>query len=260
MSIRVAIFHQTRYAYKPNAILGPQVVRLRPAPHCRANVVGYSLKIMPEGHFINWQQDPFSNWQARLVFPEPVTHFEITVDMVLDLSPVNPFDFFLEPEVEFMPVKYAENLKKDLAPYLEQSAEKSALGPLFKKFSQSLKHKGKIKTIDHVIDMNRKVNNLLEYTLRMEPGVQSPEETLKLNKGSCRDFAWLLVQLLRDQGLASRFVSGYSVQLAADEKPLEGPSGVSNDVVDLHAWVEVYLPGAGWMPCRCSGTEAAART
>ena len=247
MSIRVAIFHQTRYSYTPNATLGPHIVRLRPAPHCRANVIGYSLNIQPDCHFINWQQDPFSNWQARLVFNESVSHFEITVDMVLDLSPVNPFDFFLEPQVEFMPMTYAEGLKKDLAPYLEKLTEKSEIGPLFQKLSNELKPKGKIKTIDHVIEMNRRVNGLLDYTLRMEPGVQTPEETLKLNKGSCRDFSWLLVQLLRDQGLAARFVSGYSVQLAADEKPLDGPAGVSNDVVDLHAWVEVYLPGAGWI-------------
>jgi uncharacterized protein (DUF2126 family)/transglutaminase-like putative cysteine protease len=247
MSIRVSIFHQTSYSYKPQTTLGPQVVRLRPAPHCRANVVGYSLHINPSDHFINWQQDPFSNWQARLVFPEPVKNFEVTVDMVLDLSPVNPFDFFLEPEAEFMPLVYDEGLKKDLIPYLEMPKGKDDLGPLFKKFSESLRHKGKIKTVDHIIEMNRKVNELLNYTLRMEPGVQTPEETLKLNKGSCRDFSWLLVQLMRDQGLAARFVSGYSVQLSADEKPLDGPAGVSNDVVDLHAWVEVYLPGAGWI-------------
>lgn len=247
MAIRVSIFHQTSYRYLPSTCLSPQVIRLRPAPHCRSQVVGYSLNISPEEHFVNWQQDPFSNWLARVVFPEAVKHFQVTVDVVVDLSPINPFDFFLTEDVEHMPISYDKLLKKDLTPYLEVIKNPKEVGPLFERFAKGLQAKKGIRTVDHLVAMNSKVQEHLDYTLRMEPGVQSPEKTLQLKKGSCRDFAWLLVQLLRQQGLASRFVSGYSVQLAADEKPIDGPAGVSQDVIDLHAWVEVYLPGAGWV-------------
>jgi uncharacterized protein (DUF2126 family)/transglutaminase-like putative cysteine protease len=245
MAIRISIFHQTTYEYKPHTTLGPQVVRLRPAPHCRSDIVGYSLKVSPADHFINWQQDPHSNWLARLNFHEPVKHFQITVDLVADLSPTNPFDFFLEESSEFIPVTYDDKVKHDLSPYLE--IDRKGLGVKFRELDKALQPKGKIKTVDHLVMMNQAVNETLNYTLRMEPGVQTPEETLKKCKGSCRDFAWLLVQLLRKQKIAARFVSGYSVQVAADKEALDGPSGVSTDVVDLHAWVEAYLPGAGWV-------------
>ena len=247
MAIRVSIFHQTTYRYIPNTVLSPQTIRLRPAPHCRSHLVGYSLKVTPEDHFVNWQQDPYSNWLARIVFPEKVTHFQVTVDLVVDLSPINPFDFFLTEEAETMPAEYPDVIKKDLAPYLEVLSQPKDIGPLFNSLVKELKYEKDIRTIDHLVMVNSKVNQLLGYTLRMEPGIQTPEETLKLKKGSCRDFAWLLAQILRAQGIATRFVSGYSVQLAADEKPIDGPSGVEQDVIDLHAWVEVYLPGAGWI-------------
>lgn len=247
MAIRIALTHQSIYHYNPSTSLGPQVVRLRPAPHAHAKVVGYSLKVGPEKHFINWQQDPYNNWLARLVFPEPVTFFQVTVDLVLDLSPINPFDFFLEPEAQCFPFEYNDSLARDLRPYLECLEGAQAVGPRFKELLSSIHPEEGVQSVDHLVRVNQMVNKTLGYTLRMEPGVQTPEETLEKGRGSCRDFSWLLVQLLRAQGLASRFVSGYSVQLRADSKPIDGPSGVKHDVVDLHAWVEVYLPGAGWV-------------
>jgi uncharacterized protein (DUF2126 family)/transglutaminase-like putative cysteine protease len=247
MAIRVSIFHQTTYTYSPKTILGPQVVRLKPAPHCRSSIVGYSLKVSPEEHFINWQQDPYSNWLARLVFEKEVKLFQVTVDLVVDLSPINPFDFFMEDESEEMPVVYEETLEKDLSSYLKLCSKDGELGPKFDALAKECQFKGDIRTVIYLVDVNTKINQLLDYTLRMEPGVQTPEETLTLGKGSCRDFAWLMVQIFRKLGIAARFVSGYSIQLAADEKPLDGPAGVSHDVIDLHAWVEVYLPGAGWV-------------
>lgn len=246
MAIRTSIFHQTTYHYRPKTSLGPQVVRLRPAPHCRSSIVGYSLDVQPGGHFINWQQDPYNNWLARVVFPEDVKTFQVTVDLVLDLSPINPFDFFLEPEAKELPFTYEEHLMKDLQPYLE-ILPKADLGPTFESIAKDLAPGKGVHTVDHLVKVNSTIHDRLDYTLRMEPGVQSPCETLKLNRGSCRDFAWLLVQLLRRQGFAARFVSGYSVQLTADIKAIDGPVGVLNDVVDLHAWVEAYLPGAGWI-------------
>ena len=242
MSIHAALNHVTHYTYDRLVALGPQVVRLRPAPHCRSKIVSYSLRIEPEGHFINWQQDPFANYQARLVFPDKTKEFKVTVDLVMDMAVYNPFDFFLEPTAEEFPFEYADLLKQELAPYLITE-------PLTDKFKSCLDRidRKKRRTIDFLVDVNQMVHHAVSYTIRMEPGVQTPEETLTLGSGSCRDSAWLMVNLLRHSGLAARFVSGYLIQLKPDVKALDGPSGTEVDFTDLHAWCEVYLPGAGWV-------------
>ena len=242
MPIHAALTHTTQYSYDRLVNLGPQIVRLRPAPHCRSRVVSYSLKVEPGDHFVNWQQDPFSNHLARLVFNKKTREFKVTVDLVVDMSVYNPFDFFLEPEAEKFPFKYEVLLAQELAPYL-------ATEPLTKRFRACLARisRKKRRTIDFLVDVNQMVHQDIKYLIRMEPGVQSPDETLKLGSGSCRDSAWLLVQLLRHSGLAARFVSGYLIQLKPDVKALDGPSGTEVDFTDLHAWCEVFLPGAGWV-------------
>ena len=242
MSIHAALNHVTHYRYDRLVNLGPQVIRLRPAPHCRSKVLSYSLKVEPEVHFLNWQQDPFANYQARLVFPEKTQQFKVTVDLVVEMAVYNPFDFFLEPAAENFPFQYEDALKQELAPYLVADP----LTPKFKKFLNETNRKPR-RTIDFLVDLNQQVHHAVDYTIRMEPGVQTPEETLTAQSGSCRDSAWMLVQLLRHCGLAARFVSGYLIQLTPDVKSLDGPSGTTVDFTDLHAWCEVYLPGAGWI-------------
>ncbi len=242
MSIHAALNHVTHYTYDRLVNLGPQVIRLRPAPHCRSKIISYSLKVEPEGYFLNWQQDPFANYQARLVFPNKTQEFKVTVDVVLDMAVYNPFDFFLEPDAEEFPFDYKADLKQELAPYLVPDP----VTPLLQGFLDKI-DRTKRRSVIFLVDLNAKVHQAINYTIRMEPGVQTPEETLQLGSGSCRDSAWLMVQLLRNCGLAARFVSGYLIQLKPDVKSLDGPSGTEVDFTDLHAWCEVYLPGAGWV-------------
>jgi uncharacterized protein (DUF2126 family)/transglutaminase-like putative cysteine protease len=242
MALHIALNHQTHYRYDRPVTLSPHVVRLRPAPHCRTPILSYSLRVTPEKHFINWQQDPFGNYLARLVFNETARELLVEVDLVAEMSVINPFSFFLEPSAETFPFVYEPSLRKDLAPFLESLPA----GPLLREYLAGIDRKP-VRTIDFVVELNRRLQQVIKYIIRMEPGVQAPEETLGLRSGSCRDTGWLLVQVMRHLGLAARFVSGYLVQLTADVKALDGPSGPVADFTDLHAWAEVYLPGAGWV-------------
>jgi len=242
VSIHVALNHVTHYTYDRRVGMSPHIVRLRPAPHCRSRILSYSLKVEPESHFINWQQDAFANHLARLVFPEPTTEFKVTVDLVTEMSVYNPFDFFLEPAAENFPFRYDEGTKLELQPYLVTEPAT----PAFATFLATIDRKEQ-RTIDFLVGLNQRLQGDIRYLIRMEPGVQTPEQTLTLGSGSCRDSGWLLVQTLRHMGLAARFVSGYLIQLKSDVKALDGPSGTEVDFTDLHAWCEVFLPGAGWI-------------
>ncbi|MGE4327548.1 MAG: DUF2126 domain-containing protein [Pseudodonghicola sp.] len=242
MAIYASIHHVTHYTYDRPVTLGPQIIRLRPAPHSRTRVISHSLKVTPADHFVNHQQDPYGNWQARFVFPEPVTEFKIEVDLVADMTVYNPFDFFVEESAEFWPFDYPADLKDDLVIYRTPEPE----GPLLAQFIGSIDFKRE-RTVDFLVGLNARIANHVNYTIRMEPGVQAPDETLEKQSGSCRDSSWLMVQVLRHLGFAARFVSGYLIQLKPDVQALDGPSGTDHDFTDLHAWCEVFIPGAGWI-------------
>ncbi len=255
MSIKVALEHRTTYDFAHPVTLGPHVVRLRPAPHCRTPIEAYSLDVKPDGHFLNWQQDPFGNWLARIVFPEKVTQLDITVGLVADLMVINPLDFFIEDYAERFPFTYEASLAADLAPYLRPVGESATPaagdtpGPVVTRWLEALPPlpADGLPTVTWLSQLNSAVHRDVAYSVRMEIGVQSPDTTLTRAIGSCRDSAWLLVSLLRQYGLAARFVSGYLVQLTADQLSLDGPSGPTADFTDLHAWTEVFIPGAGWV-------------
>ena len=242
MAIQVAIRHRTSYHFDRVTTILPHLIRLRPAPHTRTPVIAYSLKISPENHFINWQQDPFSNHLARVVFPEPAKILIIDVELIADMTVINPFDFFVEENAECFPFQYQQQLAHDLAPYLEIKDHSDTL--LAWVDGADIKPQP---IVDFLVNENARTRNHVAYIIRMEAGVQTPQQTLNNKLGSCRDSAWLLVQTLRHLGLAARFASGYLVQLAADVKPVDGPAGPDRDFTDLHAWAEVFVPGAGWI-------------
>ncbi|MGA7052311.1 MAG: transglutaminase family protein [Mycobacterium sp.] len=254
MSIKVALEHRTSYTFDRLVQVYPHIVRLRPAPHSRTPIDAYSLRIEPADHFINWQQDALGNFLARLVFPSPMRQLTITVGLIADLKVINPFDFFIEDWAETWPgppgLIYPKALADDLKPYLrpvDEAGEGSGPGDLVQAWVRNFSVPDGTRTIDFLVALNHAVNGDVGYSLRMEPGVQTPDFTLRTGIGSCRDSAWLLVSILRQLGLAARFVSGYLVQLASDIQALDGPSGPAADFTDLHAWTEVYIPGAGWI-------------
>lgn len=242
MSIKAAVYHLTHYKYDRPVVLQPQIIRLQPAPHSKTKVLSYALKVSPELHFVNVQQDPYGNFLTRFVFPEPVTELKIEVDLVADMTVYNPFDFFVEESAETFPFQYPEELRDDLSIYMQPEPA----GPLLQQFLDGI-DKSPMNTVSFVTGLNASIQQHIAYIVRMETGVWTPEETLGNRKGSCRDSSWLLVQTLRHLGFAARFVSGYLIQLKPDLVSLDGPPGTDHDFTDLHAWCEVYLPGAGWV-------------
>jgi transglutaminase-like putative cysteine protease len=240
MSILVKINHNTRYSYSTPVFLAPHLIRLRPAPHCRTQILSYSLNIKPAQHSIHWQQDPFNNHIARLIFPDKLSELSLQVEITADIVAFNAYDFFIDDYAMTWPFSYKEDLALDLTSYLKPQVHDVSMHNFLSEFKHS-----SLSTLDFLIAINSNIYNRLRYVERLESGVQSCDTTLTLESGSCRDSAWLLVQALRCFGLAARFVSGYSLQLVDNISVQE--SAIKKDSTDLHAWTEVYVPGAGWI-------------
>ncbi len=245
-TVRLLVQHRSHYSYPEPASLGPHTLRLRPAAHTRAHVETYRLQIQPDCH-LRWQQDPYGNFIARAHFPpeERVRELDVLVEIAVDVRPVNPFDFFLEESAGKIPFEYPPELRRELQPFLVLDDPAFAHGERFAAFDAELPRAGK--TMELVGALNRAVNQRVRYVIREESGVFTPEVCLSEGRASCRDSAVLLTALLRKRGLAARFVSGYLIQLTDEGMLPDAPRGVSRDVVDLHAWCEVYLPGGGWI-------------
>ncbi|MEW5756112.1 MAG: transglutaminase family protein [Pseudomonadota bacterium] len=242
MAIHVGIDHVTHYKYDRAVNLSPHLIRLHPAPHTRTPLHDYRLDIAPANHRIYWQEDPFGNQIARVVFDGPVKELKVGVHLVAEMTVINPFDFFVEKYAENFPFSYDALLRQELEPYFELGEN----GPLLQRWLTQVDRKP-LRIVNFLVGLNQRLQRDIDYTVRLDPGIQSCEETLEKKLGSCRDTGWLLVMILRHLGLAARFVSGYLVQLTADQKSLDGPSGPEEDFTDLHAWAEVYVPGAGWI-------------
>ena len=232
MSLRFALTHRSTYRYARAVGLGPQLIRLRPAPQCRTPILSYALQVEPATHWLHWQQDPLGNFMARVLVTEPVTAFSVTVDLTAEISTINPFDFFVEPEAANWPFIPEPWLAEQLLPYRRLDP----LGPLLDAFLQEIPRTPR-GTVEFLVNLTARVHQRVAYVQRPEPGVWDTEKLLHKGCGSCRDSSWLLVQMLRRLGFGARFVSGYLIE----------PVMLGRDDAELHAWAEVYLPGAGWI-------------
>lgn len=244
--MRVLIQHHSLYRYPSPAALGPHLIRLRPANHTKARIESYALQIAQDSD-IRWQQDPYGNHVARALIGkgERVPALDISVELAVEIRPINPFDFFTDEECEDAPFAYPSSLRVDVSPFLDREHASFRGGKRFLGFLAELPARGR--TVPLIVEINRLVNQWIKYVIRDDPGIWTPEETLEAGRGSCRDMAVLLVAALRSRGLAARFASGYLVQLKDEGMIPDEPKGVSRDVVDLHAWAEVFIPGGGWI-------------
>lgn len=228
---RVSVKHRIDYGYDHKVLLSPHRFRLAPQRDTQAIIEGYSFVLRPANR-IYWQHDVYGNKMARADFDEKTDFMSVEVTLEIELTSLNPFDVLVDDESQRFPFLYPSIVKNALLPYLQIVDRSSALTAFV-----GCAEKFHGETLSFLVQLNQHVCNYIRYVQRLEPGVQSCEMTLRTRTGSCRDSAWLMVQVLRRLGLASRFVSGYLIQLGT----------ASGDSVELHAWTEVFIPGAGWI-------------
>jgi len=239
MTVRIRLQHATRYRYDRAIALGPHEIRLKPA--CATPVASYALTVKPEHHRTYWQQDAAGNHVARVVFEKKTAALEIAVAFAADLDPIDPFDFLVDPAAARFPIAYSDPVRSELAPLLAVADDGEQMRNWLERF-RAAERPERRDSVELLVRLNERLKQDIAYVTRLEHGVQSCEETLRLRRGSCRDSGWLLTRILRHLGFAARFVSGYLIELAGP-----GPGAAASDRADLHAWAEAYLPGAGWI-------------
>lgn len=237
--MRILLEHQTCYQYERPVFLTTHYLRLKPAPHYRIPIESYALSVEPHNHILHWQQDPFNNYLARVDFMASTQSLVVDVKVTINMVTINPFDFYVDEEAQFFPFSYNDEIKSALSPYLKTTKQ----DPLVREWLGNIAHSSQ-DIVTFLAMLNQRVSREIVYNIRMEPGIQTPIESLQLRSGSCRDSAWLLVQCLRQLGLAARFASGYLIEL---DKRLNSLDNSKEDAVALHAWAEVFIPGAGWI-------------
>ena len=250
MSTRIALTHTIDRRYARRLVLPTHWLRLRPAPHTKAAIEAYSLSVGTEPHFLNWVRDPFENHLARLDLPEPVFGLNMAVDIVADLAPANPFDFLTEPYAASFPFEYPEQLQKELTPYLHLPKA----GPRLADYLGALDADSAY-IIEKLGKLTGNVHRSLAIVGSAQPGAVDLEDVVKRGTASPWEAAWLMAVSLRHLGVAARFTAGYRVVLASEAVPIhawtadaeDSETSLWLDSASLHAWCEVFLPGAGWI-------------
>lgn len=232
MNRRYQIHHHTIYRYDTSVTFSPHYLRLKPQESDVCDTLSYTLDVSPPCS-VYWSEDIIGNHVAKCIFSTPSDILDIRTVLEVSLGEKNPFAFIVDEYAENYPFAYRPYEQNGLQYYLQVQEQGELFTQWVARFSPLSMY---------VVSMLREVANAIameiRYEKRHEPGYLPAEQTLAEKQGSCRDTAWLLMQTLRALGLASRFVSGYLLQPEDDVPDVD---------IEYHAWVECYIPGAGWV-------------
>jgi len=232
---RLLIHHHTLYTYGREVFLNPQKILLSPSNRRHFHVHSIETEIFPTPLGSNQRLDMEGNLFQQIWFGEPTNRFEINVHLDLTVSSLNPFEFIISKDFEKLgpngelTFHYSDEQKQFLWPFLNHT-DSPQINGLAKNIKQ-----GSNGIVTYLVELTAHLHGMCDYIVRENPGIWPPEKTLSERQGSCRDLAWLLINMLRGEGIASRFVSGYAYNPELEENH------------ELHAWVEAFCPGAGWI-------------
>lgn len=233
------IIHLTRYEYSQRVTFAPHAVYLRPRETPRQLLHRFELTLTPTALSRVATTDAEGNALEWIYFPNEAESnvLEFRSESIVETRDVNPFDFYLRPTALVFPFRYIDSDHYVLTPCLALPSGSNE--DELRSWLAARLPSPPAETVPYLTALNTAVHNALTYRVRYEPGIQTPAETLSLGSGSCRDYAVFFIALCRLQGLAARFVSGYLYEPPNPE--------ITNPIPpEMHAWAEVYLPGAGW--------------
>ncbi len=228
--MRLQVIHHLTYRYSEPVALAPQQILLRPREHHHVRVQRFHLAVEPEARLC-WVRDHHDNCVAWAYFRERANELDVRAEIEVETFERNPFDFILRPDAVRHPFHYAPAEAAVLAPFLEETGGRihpllAWLRTIVPQLSEDM--------LELLAQLNRALGEHVGFRARLEPRVQPPEETIRRRSGTCRDLAVLMMHVCRALGIAARYVTGYRRDVAH-------PAGGG-----LHAWTEVFLPGAGW--------------